>query len=99
MTKKEVREAKAQLKRLNALIAKAEGQSPQGFKITENVQNTEAFGDRYVFIELGRDDLELRKTLKSIRYGATGRGKARWMKDLGLWSIKAEALNGTVFGS
>ena len=96
---KEIKAMKAELKRLNAFIKTHEAPKAEGFEMTENSVNTEKYGERYVFIKLAKENTELRKKLKSIRYGASGRGKARWMKDLGLWSIKAEALKGTVFGS
>jgi hypothetical protein len=97
MTKTELKTAKKQLKALNKIIAAA-GQD-NGIVITENVKNTEAWGERYVFVSIPKEALELRKQLKAIRYGASNRGKARWDSDTALWSIKAAALEGTVFGS
>jgi hypothetical protein len=98
MTKTQLKAAKAELKRINDFIAKHE-LGAGGFEITENVVNTKAHGERYVFVKLDKDDLKLRKQLKGIRYGEQGRGKARWNREAMLWSIKASALDGTVFGS
>ncbi len=97
MTKTELKAAKKQLKALNAIIAAA-GKT-NGIVITENAKNTEAYGERYVFVSIPKEALELRKQLKAIRYGASKRGKARWIREDSLWSIKADALEGTVFGS
>ncbi len=98
-TKAQLKAAHKELKRLNAFIAKHGTATPGEFAITENTKNTEAFGERYVFIALDKENSEMRKLLKAIRYGAQGRGKARFIKAKNLWSIKASALEGTVFGS
>ncbi|KKN92471.1 hypothetical protein LCGC14_0209620 [marine sediment metagenome] len=97
MTKTELKAAHKELKKLNAVIAAAG--KDNGIVITENAKNTEAYGERYVFVSIPKDDLKLRKQLKAIRYGASSRGKARWCREDSLWSIKASALKGTVFGS
>ena len=98
MTKtKTLKQMKAELKVLEAIIASS-GKAA-GVTITENTVNTKAFGERYVYVQIPKDALELRKQLKAIRYGAQKRGKARYIKDIASWSIKASALEGTVFGS
>ncbi len=100
MTKqaKELKEMKATLKRLNNFIAK-NTPATTGVKMTENTVNTKLFGNRYVFIEIDKADLELRKRLKAIRYGAQKRGKARWIKEASAWSILYSAIEGTEFAS
>jgi hypothetical protein len=100
MTQKEYKAMKAELARLNAFIAKHEvSKGSNEFSITENKAHTEKYGVRYVFVKIAKDSVELRKQLKAIRYGATGRGKARFDRNGALWSIQADALKGTIFGS
>jgi hypothetical protein len=92
-----LKEMKAELKRLNKFIEDHEEARDTGFTVYPNVVNTEKFGTEYSYVKLPKDALELRKQLKAIRYGKTGRGKARWMKDEGAWSIVTSALVGTKF--
>jgi len=97
MTNAELNTMKSELARLTKFIEANDIGSSADYKITENTVNTEAHGVRYVFVEIRKIDLELRKQIKAIRYGKTGRGKARWNKDAGAWSILASALEGTGF--
>lgn len=96
MTKTEMRKAKAELKRLNALIAKAEGPKDQ-ITVYRNVKNSEAFGTEYSYVKIPKDATELRAQLKALRWGDQKRGKARWDRNEVAWSVLASALKGTVF--
>ncbi|KKN92469.1 hypothetical protein LCGC14_0209600 [marine sediment metagenome] len=97
MTKTELRKAKADLKRLNAFIAKheiAEGNTE--IEVYVNAKNAE-FGD-YSFVKIPKTSTELRKQIKALRWGRFAHGKARWNKDEVAWSVLTSALEGTVFG-
>jgi len=92
----------AELKAMISALTQAKTQTasvPSGnkrFTVTRNKVNSEKYGLEYVFVSFDKADTELLKAIKAIRYGAMGRGKARWVKGKG-WSIQAAALAGTVF--
>lgn len=103
MPKKQLtaKEMRAELKRLNAFIKANDVStvSSGSYRITENVVNTKEYGERYVFVHIEKEDTKSRKAIKAIRYGAKGRGKARWNQEAVGWSILAEALKGTQFAA
>jgi hypothetical protein len=98
MNKATLKEMKAELARLNKFIADHEGEgSPKEITTYRNDLNSDSFGIEYSFVKIPKDAVELRKQLKAIRYGKTLRGKARWSKDEGAWSILTEAIQGPKF--
>jgi len=100
MTKAQLKAAKAELKRLNDFIAKAEGLgNPEGIEVYRNDLNSDSFGVEYSFVKIAKDATELRKQLKAIRWGKAGKGKARWNSTEGAWSCLTEGISGTKFSA
>jgi hypothetical protein len=97
MTKSELKKAKAELKRLNDFIAKHSKAVDPEIVVYVNAKNTEAYGADYRYVKIPKDATALRAELKAIRYGAKLRGKARWDRNEGAWSILADGLKGTKF--
>ncbi len=100
-------EMKAELKRLNAVIAAEEAKSSDsGFARVigyRNDKNSDEYGVEYSLLQFvdeanqpigsPRGDAEAEgvlKEIKKIRWGASGRGKPRFNKAAGAWSIQTE---------
>ena len=101
-----VAQMKAELARLNAFIAQHETPKSTSFGRVigfRNDKNSDEYKSEYTYMEFvdannvplgsprGNEEAEgLLKQIKDIRYGATKRGKARFDKAAGAWSILSE---------
>jgi hypothetical protein len=96
MTKaqKELKEMKAELKRLNAFIKKND---PGSAELKLKLRDDPEYGDKgYVLVEPQFDNVDFcamfRKGPKRLKWGANGKGKPRWQKDLQAYRVLKSAL-------
>lgn len=97
-----VKQLEAQLAELRAMVASlttapAPASSTTDPVVTLDRERTEKYGVAYARVKIAREDSMHREALKAIRYGAQGKGKARWHQSTKDWTIAASALKGTVF--
>ena len=97
MTKAELNKAKAELKRLNDFIAKHEAKPSAKLKLTRRPDPVH--GDKgYVLVEPQFDNpvfnAMFRKGPERMTWGANGRGRPRWIKEIQMYRVLEAAIKG-----
>jgi hypothetical protein len=89
-----LKEMKAELKRLNAVIDANGGPT----KLVPTISKKKHHVKGYIYVEPSFDDPDFEAMFlqgpKRLSWGAEGKGHPRWRKDLGLYSCLKSALDG-----